>query len=72
MRTLITVENLGGKIRRLRFKEKESQRELASKLGVSASCLSLWEKGKQYPSLLALIRICNHFQIKMDDMLFVS
>lgn len=72
MRTLITAENLGSKIRRLRFKGKESQSELASKLGVSSSCLSLWEKGKQYPSVLALIRICNHFQIKMDDMLFVS
>ena len=62
VRTTALKKRVGSHIRAARDKRGWSQRELAVKLGVSASTLCDWEKGRTYPgveNLRNLARECG-------------
>lgn len=61
--------HLGQLITELRRKNNMTQRELAEKLGISSSNLSKWEHGSLTPSVEALNKIAEIFQITGDDLL---
>lgn len=60
---------LGQLIKELRKKNNMTQRELAEKLNISSSNLSKWEHGSLTPSVEALNKIAEIFQITGDDLL---
>lgn len=53
---------------RERQKNKLTQEELASKLGVSAQAVSNWERGG-YPDIVLLPQIANLFHITVDELI---
>lgn len=65
----MTSEYLGKLIVELRKKNNMSQKELAERLEVTSSNLSKWEHGQLTPSISALNKIAELFQISGDDLL---
>ncbi len=53
---------------RERQKNRLTQEELASKLGVSAQAVSNWERGG-YPDIVLLPQIANFFHITVDELI---
>lgn len=60
---------IGKFIAKLRKKEKLTQEQLASKLGVTNKTISRWENGNYMPDLSLLIPLCNIFKISVDELL---
>lgn len=61
------VEDLGGRLRYVRELNKLSQRELAKRVGVANSTISLIEANKSNPSVGALKRILDGVPISLAD-----
>lgn len=61
------MNTLGAKLLQLRHHWRLSVEELAAHLGVSKTAVSKWEADKSIPSLENTIKICNYFQITIDD-----
>lgn len=60
--------NLGEKIYELRMKMNLSQGDLAEKLDVSRQSVSKWENNTAVPDLDKLIKICDVFEISLDEL----
>lgn len=60
------MENFGEKLRYLRLEKNLGQVELAQKLDVGKSIISLWEQGKCEPTLSKLIAIAKFFDVSID------
>lgn len=60
--------NLGEKIYELRMKMNLSQGDLAEKLDVSRQSVSKWENNTAVPDLDKLIKICDIFEISLDEL----
>lgn len=60
--------NLGEKIYALRTKKNLSQGDLADKLDVSRQSVSKWENNTAVPDLDKLIKICDVFEISLDEL----
>lgn len=58
---------LGTKLLQLRRQWRLSVEELAAHLGVSKTAVSKWEADKSIPSLENTIKICNYFEISIDN-----
>ena len=52
----------------LRKKYNMTQKELAKKLGVGASCISNYENGVREPSILILIKLSEIFHCTIDEL----
>lgn len=50
----------------LRLRENLSQQELADKLGISKSSISMYENGNREPDLETLEKIADFFNVDMD------
>lgn len=61
--------NLGKFLQELRKSRKISQEEMATILNVSRQTISNWENSKSYPDILILIKLCNIYNISLDDLL---
>lgn len=61
------MNTLGTKLLQLRHQRRLSVEELAAHLGVSKTAVSKWEADKSIPSLENTIKICNYFQITIDN-----
>lgn len=48
-----------------------SQKEAASKLGVSNKTLCSWESGKSFPKADQIVAICNLYGVFYDDLIFL-
>lgn len=59
--------NLGEKIYELRTKKNLSQGDLADRLDVSRQSVSKWENNTAVPDLDKLIKICDIFEISLDE-----
>lgn len=65
----ITLEELG-KILKQRRKEKGiTQKDVAERLQVEQSLVSSWERGLRSPSFLNIYKLCQLFDITLDEML---
>lgn len=56
----------------LREKRKEKRMtmcQLANAIGVRQSAVSMWETGKAFPRKEMLIKLCQVFDCKMDELL---
>ena len=59
--------NLGEKIYQLRIEKNLSQGDLADRLDVSRQSVSKWENNTAVPDLDKLIKICDIFEISLDE-----
>lgn len=59
--------NLGEKIYELRTEKNMSQGDLADRLQVSRQSVSKWENNTAVPDLDKLIKICDVFEISLDE-----
>lgn len=59
--------NIGEKIYELRTKKNLSQGDLADKLDVSRQSVSKWENNTAVPDLDKLIKLCDVFEISLDE-----
>lgn len=65
----ITLEDLG-KILKQRRKEKEiTQKDVAERLQVEQSLVSSWERGLRSPSFLNIYKLCQLFEVTLDELL---
>ena len=62
-------EKIGKLIKKIRIENKLSQKEFASKYGVTFQAVSKWENGKNIPDISILKEICNDYNLKIDDFL---
>lgn len=46
------------------------QTDVANKLSISPSLLSMFEKGRREPSISFLFEFCKHFNISLDQFFF--
>ena len=60
--------NLGERIYELRTKMNMSQGDLADKLDVSRQSVSKWENNTAVPDLDKLIKLCDIFEISLDEL----
>ncbi len=60
--------NLGEKIYQLRTEKNLSQGDLADKLDVSRQSVSKWENNTAVPDLDKLIKLCDIFEISLDEL----
>ena len=60
------------RIQEIRKEAKLTQSEFGTMLLVSQDTVSLWEKGKSYPSAEQIVCICKHFNISADYLLGLS
>ena len=60
------MNSFGWRLRDLRKEKNIGQIELAKKLGVGKSIISLWEKDECEPTLSKLIAISKFFNVSID------
>ncbi len=60
---------IGSKIKQYRELRKLSQKELASRIGISNSRLSNWEKGENRPDVDALKELCRVLNVSPSVLL---
>ena len=63
-----STAHLGGKIRRLRRRSGITQAQLAVQLEISASYLNLIEHNRRNVTVPLLLRIAEHFQVEVGDL----
>jgi len=53
-------------LKMLRKEQELGQVQLSKLIGVSKSSISYWETGKQEPTLTALIKLADFFNVSLD------
>lgn len=66
---MITRQELGEKIRAFTEKKELKQYQLAEIAGISNGAMSKWINGQSSPELLNVLKICQYFNITIEDML---
>jgi transcriptional regulator with XRE-family HTH domain len=69
---MIKLDRLGARLAERRRERTLSQREVARRVGVSASLISQIETGKVQPSVATLMAIVNELELSIDEMLRVA
>jgi transcriptional regulator with XRE-family HTH domain len=64
---LITIKEIGRRIRELRVSREMTAKKLANEIGISQSYLSDIENGKKAVPIEVLIQITEFFEISMSD-----
>src|SRR2546430_10086102 len=65
-------DDLGQRLRKAREQKKIGLRELARRLGVSASLISQIETGKTEPSINTLFAIVSELELSVNEIVFAS
>lgn len=47
-----------------------SAKELADKLNIAPTTVSMWECGKNFPDVLKLVELCDILSVSVDEILF--
>lgn len=63
------MENIQERILKLRQTTHTQQKDLAAAIGVSAACLSLWEKGQRKIDIGHARMIADYFNVSIDYLL---
>lgn len=66
---IITSEQIGRNIRRLRLEHNETQQELGELIGYGATTVANYEKGYRLPDLETFFIIAYHYGACLDDFL---
>ncbi len=66
------MQSFGIKLKRLRNEKELTQKELGALLGLTRATISSYERCALYPSIEALIKICQFFNVTADYMLGLS
>ena len=61
--------NVSQKIQYCRSLRNLTQDEVGNLLHVSRKTISGWETGRSSPDILSLVKLCNLFDISLDDLL---
>ncbi len=56
----------GERLKELRIENNLTQQQLAKELNVSGNTIHSWETDKQEPSMTALLKISNIFNVSLD------
>lgn len=64
--------NIGKVIKELRKEKGMSQEQLADELFTSQDTISLWECGKSYPDVQAIIKLTEIFHVSADYLLGIE
>lgn len=62
-------EKIGKLIKSLRMKQNLSQTQLAQQLNVTSQAISKWENGRGIPDIEMLKKLCEIFNLNMDDLI---
>ena len=62
-------QEIAKRIKEIRADKNLTQTQFGNILAVSQDTVSLWEKGKSYPSIEYIILICKTFNISADYLL---
>lgn len=63
------MKNLSDNLKKIRKENNLSQEQLAEKLGVSRQSVSKWESNQAYPEMDKMIKLCQLFNLNIDDLL---
>ena len=66
------MQSFGIKLTRQRNEKELTQKELGALLGLTRATISSYERCALYPSIEALIKICQFFNVTADYMLGLS
>lgn len=58
---------IGERMKTIRFYSNIKQKDLADKLNIQPSMLSMFEQGKREPSITTLYTFCNFFDITLSQ-----
>ncbi|WP_026505403.1 helix-turn-helix transcriptional regulator [Butyrivibrio sp. NC3005] len=59
---------LGNKIKELRKRDRRTQDDLATALGITNQAVSRWEANKAYPDMEMIPAIANYFHVSIDEL----
>lgn len=62
--------DIGRNIKLLREKHNLTQKQLAEKIGYTEKSVSKWENENGLPTLDVLIKLCDLFQLSLDDLIY--
>ncbi|MGD6857900.1 helix-turn-helix transcriptional regulator [Bacillus infantis] len=62
---------IGNRVKELRARNSWSQEKLAQASGVTRQTIAALEKGDYIPSLLLALKICEAFQLKMEEVFWL-
>ena len=65
---IITVVNIGERIRWARNGRRWSQKHLADQVGVTQGMVSRWETGEALPSLPTAIQLADILNLSLDEL----
>jgi transcriptional regulator with XRE-family HTH domain len=60
------MKDFGIKLRDVRIKNNESQKDLADYLNVSFQSISKWEQGVHYPDVFTINKLAEHYKVRTD------
>jgi transcriptional regulator with XRE-family HTH domain len=68
----ITLEELGELLKRIRKEKGLTQKEVAERIQVGQSIISDWEKGTRNPGFLGIYKLCQLFDMTLDELLGIE
>ena len=72
MKTLLSENGLGEKLKNLRLSANLTQEQFAEIIGVSRTAVAKWENGYAEPTLQNIVRISEIFDVGTDYLLGVK
>ena len=63
------IENLGSKLKNARLNSRLSRKQIAERIGVTASMIGLYETGERLPSLTVIIKLATQYKVSIDYLL---
>lgn len=64
--------NMQISLKAARVNAELSQQSVAEKLKISKSTLASWEKGRTFPSVIQMQKLCEIYQMTLDDIFLRS
>ena len=66
---MLTQQEFGEKLRTFRKDKGQNQETLAAITNTTTATISRWEQGKMTPNVLDILKICQFFNITMEELL---
>lgn len=63
------IENLGSKLKTARVNSRLSRKQIAERIGVTASMIGLYETGERLPSLPVIVKLAAQYRVSVDFLL---